>query len=215
MRSTVADPAKRNQVHWIVVRFGLIDVMNVERSGLRLWLVALLANEAVADSDLVPQGRTELFRVTDIVASSPFAEVRRNAVRTENTVVAAHDEANSFGDRGRATGTRNRDRVVMAIVFALADTFRFRPFAVALKVAEISTVRATRSVPLRAQQGRVAVQAAKNLLRAWLDARPVAWQELARSAAFVGGCESVPTSASTLNKFGFSSHAFSIPENGI
>jgi hypothetical protein len=109
-------------------------MVNVQRSGRRAYNSADLAGVGVPLANLTAQRRAKGFGITDIeaLATGYF----RQTVGAVDVIVAAKDEALGLADWGAATGARNGDCVVVAILLTLATTGAFHIVAHACQVAK-------------------------------------------------------------------------------
>lgn len=123
----VADLAERDQVERVIVRFGVIDVVNMEGASDVLRLVTLLAGEVVPPPNPMAQGRIELRRVADVKAGPPAPGIRWNTAVAVDPAIAPIDQALGFGDGLAAPGTGDGDRLVVPIARAAFRRVRRRP----------------------------------------------------------------------------------------
>lgn len=182
----------------MVIRFVVIDVMNMKRARFAAMLVAVLACLVISAANTLLERFAEVWRVSDIETLSA-APNQMDAGRAIDPAVSALDQTAGFAYGTSATCARNGDCVVVPITFAASLSGASRPLAFAPPITEM--MLHLFEMPLRAIKGVAAVSTQNGNPLIGLESGVMVANELTRPSPLIVAFEDSAASAAALNKF--------------
>lgn len=196
----VTNTAQRNKVVSAIVSYIVINMMNMERSGVCLFSSTNAAGMIVAFPDFVTKVWGELFRIAFVETFSAFSCFYRNAGFAINMIVSTHYKANRLGYRLSTSSTRNGNSIVVPVIASALQPHFANIFTIACKTTKMIFDRFY--VPVRTLKFFPAIIAVKYCSLLWLKRfSPMTRKKFPFSPALVVFFESITTATSTFNNW--------------
>ena len=186
------------QIPFVVMLFVVVNVVDVQCSRFALMLAAYLACLLIALAYATAKRSVKFGRIADIKPFAPSTH-KPNAIRAVNSLISTFYQTFCFRNRLAAPCTRNRNCVVMAVLFSALRAVLFRPSASAGLIAKNMFYFA--QMPLRALYWLAAKFARQFNPLARLEVRSMAWKKLAFAASLVVPLQFTPATASAFDQF--------------